>query len=70
MAGVDLRTVEQLGGWRTLAMVMRYSHLGPSHLAAAVERLVVVQSEAPGAGAAGKYAGSTFADDRQRVHVE
>ena len=40
MAGVDLRTVQQLGGWRTLAMVMRYSHLGPSHLAAAVERLV------------------------------
>src|SRR5262245_18689431 len=33
-AGVDLRTVQQLGGWRTLAMVMRYSHLAPSHLAA------------------------------------
>lgn len=40
MAGVDLRTVQQLGGWRTLAMVMRYSHLSPAHLAAAVERIV------------------------------
>jgi len=41
MAGVDLRTVQELGGWRTLAMVQRYSHLAPEHLQAAVERLVV-----------------------------
>ncbi len=40
MAGVDLRTVQELGGWRTLAMVARYSHLAPQHLHAAVERLV------------------------------
>ena len=36
MAGVDLRSVQALGGWRTLAMVQRYSH----HLSEAVERLV------------------------------
>jgi integrase len=29
MAGVDLRTVAELLGHRTLQMVMRYSHLGP-----------------------------------------
>jgi hypothetical protein len=40
MAGVDLRTIQELGGWRTLAMVARYSHLSPAHLQAAVERLV------------------------------
>jgi site-specific recombinase XerD len=40
MAGVDLRTVQQLGGWQSLAMVQRYSHLAPDHLRAAVERLV------------------------------
>src|SRR5262245_12879434 len=40
MAGVDLRTVQELGGWKTLGMVLRYSHLAPSHLQAAVERLV------------------------------
>jgi site-specific recombinase XerD len=40
MAGVDLRTVQQLGGWRTLAMVQRCSNLAPAHLQAAVERLV------------------------------
>ncbi len=40
MVGVDLRTVQVLGGWRTLAMVQRYSHLAPDHLREAVERLV------------------------------
>jgi integrase len=40
MAGVDLRSVQALGGWRTLAMVQRYSHLAPEHLREAVERLV------------------------------
>jgi site-specific recombinase XerD len=40
MARVDLRTVQALGGWRTLAMVQRYSHLAPDHLREAVERLV------------------------------
>jgi len=41
MAGVDIRTVQELGGWRTLSQVERYSHLAPEHLHAAVERLVV-----------------------------
>ena len=40
MAGVDLRTVQELGGWKTLGMVQRYARLAPSHLQAAVERLV------------------------------
>jgi len=39
MAGVDLRTVAQLLGHRTLQMVMRYAHLSHSHELAAVERL-------------------------------
>jgi site-specific recombinase XerD len=40
MAGVDLRTVQELGGWSTLAMVQRYSHLSPEHKAEAVERML------------------------------
>ena len=40
MAGVDPRTLPELGGWRTLTMVERYSHLSPDHLRAAMERLV------------------------------
>lgn len=39
MAGVDLRTVQELGGWSSLAMVQRYAHLSLSHKAEAVERL-------------------------------
>ena len=40
MAGVDLRTVAELLGHRTLQMVMRYSHLAPEHQVSAVESLV------------------------------
>ena len=39
MAGVDLRTIQELGGWRSLKMVERYAHLSPSHKAEAVEPL-------------------------------
>ena len=38
MAGVDLRTVQELGGWKELKMVERYSHLSPEHKAEAVEK--------------------------------
>jgi len=40
MAGVDLRTIQELGGWHDLGMVQRYSHLSPNHKAQAVERIV------------------------------
>ena len=39
MTGVDLPTVQKLGGWKTLDMVLRYAHLSPSHLEAAVEKI-------------------------------
>jgi hypothetical protein len=40
MSGVDPRTLQTLGGWRSLSMVERYSHLSPDHLRSAVEKLV------------------------------
>ena len=40
MAGVDLRTVAQLMGHRTIQMTMRYAHLATDHQQNAVERLV------------------------------
>jgi integrase len=39
MAGVDIRTVQELLGHKTIAMTVRYSHLAPEHNLAAVERL-------------------------------
>jgi len=38
--GVDLRTVQELGGWATLSLVQRYAHVSPSRKADAVEGLV------------------------------
>jgi site-specific recombinase XerD len=39
MADVNLRTVQQLMGHKTLQMTVRYAHLAPDHQLAAVERL-------------------------------
>ena len=45
MAGVDIRTVQELMGHKTISMTVRYAHLAPQHQLAAVERL-----DAPTAG--------------------
>ena len=39
MAGVDIRTVQELMGHQTLTMTMRYAHLSPGHRLDAVQRL-------------------------------
>ncbi len=39
MAGVDLYTVKEILGHKTLAMTARYSHLSPGHQRHALERL-------------------------------
>ena len=59
MAGVDLRTVQDLLGHKTLEMTLRYSHLAPAHKASAVEKLTaalaapVAPAQAAVAAAAG-----------------
>jgi len=39
MAGVDLRTVQELMGHKGIAMTLRYAHLSPAHQLDAVQRL-------------------------------
>ena len=38
MAGVDIRTVQELMGHSTITMTMRYAHLSPAHLRQAVNK--------------------------------
>ncbi len=38
--GTDLRMVQELGGWNSLALLQRYGHVSPSRKAEAVEGLV------------------------------
>jgi site-specific recombinase XerD len=45
MAGVDLRTVQDLMGHKTIQMTCRYTHLAPAHQLAAVERLISAPAE-------------------------
>jgi site-specific recombinase XerD len=39
MAGVDLRTIQELGRWASLSMVQRYANLSKIHKAEAIEKL-------------------------------
>src|SRR2546428_13434396 len=39
MAGVDLRTVQELMGHKDINMTLRYAHLSPDHKRAAIETL-------------------------------
>ena len=47
MAGVDLRTVQELMGHKNISMTVRYSHLTPKHTLAAVELLAGAIPETP-----------------------
>jgi integrase len=39
MADVDLRTIQELGGWSSLSMVQRYAHLSARHKKQEIERI-------------------------------
>jgi site-specific recombinase XerD len=45
MAGVDIRTVQELAGHKDIKMTMRYAHLAPAHKLAAVDRLARYRKE-------------------------
>jgi len=44
-AGADLHTVQKLGGWKTISMVMRYAHHHPESLRPGIEILDRVRRE-------------------------
>ncbi len=50
MAGADLRTIQELMGRETLAMTLRYAHLSPPHLHAAVRLLDTTTGGRTGTG--------------------
>jgi site-specific recombinase XerD len=60
MEGVDLRTVAELMGHKTIQMTMRYAHLAPAHNLAAVERL----SSGPSVVVQGGSSATTSATDQ------
>ena len=39
MAGIDIRTVQELMGHQNMDMTLRYAHLSPNHKQAAMEML-------------------------------
>ena len=39
MAGVDLITIQEYGGWTDLSLVQRYAHLSAGHKAKAIEMI-------------------------------
>ena len=62
MQGVDLNTIRELLGHKSLAMTLRYSHLSRKHMGLAVERLCDV----PERGAAGdSFSEKSFGDVAQ-----
>jgi len=45
MSGIDIPTIKELLGHKTLATTLRYSHLSPGHQRDAVEKLVAVRTD-------------------------
>jgi site-specific recombinase XerD len=54
MAGVDLRTVQELAGHKDIKMTVRYAHLAPAHKLAAVDKLAKYRREQEKAASTGK----------------
>jgi hypothetical protein len=63
MAGVDIRTVQELMGHKSISMTVRYAHLAPKHTLAAVELLA-------GASTANPTSTKTSTEPEEREQVE
>lgn len=47
MAGESVRTIQEVGGWKTLSMAQRYAHLGESHRRTALAKLTLTGFTVP-----------------------
>jgi hypothetical protein len=72
MHGVDIRTVQELMGQKTIQMTLRYAHLAPQHQLAAVQKLCDTKAqpkEEPVATQDGATDTRTSTDDSETVEV-
>lgn len=70
MRGVDIRTVQELMGHKTIQMTLRYAHLAPQHQLAAVQRLCDTMTrteEEPGTAQNGATGTTTSTGDSEAV---
>lgn len=70
MQGVDIRTVQELMGHKTIQMTLRYAHLAPQPQLAAVQRLCDTMTrteEEPGAAQNGATDTRTSTGDSEAV---
>jgi len=65
MAGVDLRTVQELMGHHSYEITLRYAHLAPAHTLDAVQRLCRTTGDATGT-TTGTGAFATSADEKKQ----
>jgi hypothetical protein len=62
MAGVDLRTVAEVMGHKTIQMTMRYAHLAPAHQLDAVERIASQAARGPAPAEPSASTGATTSE--------
>ena len=67
MAGVDLRTVQELMGHQSYEMTVRYSHLAPAHTLEAVQRLCRPTNSTPTGTTTGTSASEGSSDEKTAV---
>ena len=70
MAGVDLKTVQELMGHKTIAMTARYAHLAPTHKQQTLETLVRPGSVSVPTGRKMATAAKTVARNRKANSIQ
>lgn len=65
-----LKMLQELGGWATLEMPMRYAHLDPGHLAQYAETTLMIPATKPGASATNQPFGEATRTESDTVELE